>query len=270
MNFYLDFEATQYSEKIISIGCVCDNGNTFYSLVKPSSNHKLSKFIVQLTGITDEMLKEAPNADEVFLKFKEYVQTNTDGNESYLCYGDSDKRFVSKTIETMKNFDALCFAKVIKNELVDIAKEIGSFFGVKAVALKKVVSYLRNEPIEQNHISLEDALMLKEAVEGIAASEQPSECPFVECLSGKQKTKIVSKPIVDDGISRKGFQAINIKTQTVHKFNRVADALAFIGIPKNAGKQTINRMTNNICQAALNQRNYSGYEWSKIERIDVK
>ena len=33
MKFYIDFEATQYTENIISIGCVAENGDSFSSLV---------------------------------------------------------------------------------------------------------------------------------------------------------------------------------------------------------------------------------------------
>lgn len=78
MNFYLDFEATQCSERIISIGCIADNGAKFRTLVKPVKNEKVNKFIEELTGITNEMLETAPTADEAFNAFYEFVRNNND------------------------------------------------------------------------------------------------------------------------------------------------------------------------------------------------
>ena len=60
MNFYVDFEATQFSGHIIQIGCVNENGQQFQSLVKPPEGEKITEFITNLTGITNEMLAEAP------------------------------------------------------------------------------------------------------------------------------------------------------------------------------------------------------------------
>ena len=44
MKFYLDFEATRFSNRIISIGCVAENGNTFSTLVKPGKKKKVDSF----------------------------------------------------------------------------------------------------------------------------------------------------------------------------------------------------------------------------------
>lgn len=35
MKYFVDFEATQFAGEIISIGCVREDGKTFYSLVAP-------------------------------------------------------------------------------------------------------------------------------------------------------------------------------------------------------------------------------------------
>ena len=50
MNFYIDFEATQPEQEIISIGVYCDNKESFYVLVKPQFS-KVSKYITDMTGI---------------------------------------------------------------------------------------------------------------------------------------------------------------------------------------------------------------------------
>ena len=66
MNFYVDFEATQFSNRIISIGCTNELGEKFETLVKPVNGDKINKFITDLTGITPEMVENAPTADEAF------------------------------------------------------------------------------------------------------------------------------------------------------------------------------------------------------------
>lgn len=60
MNYFIDFEATQFSGEIISVGCVREDGETFYVLVQPQKG-KLTPFITNLTGITAG--KEEGNSD---------------------------------------------------------------------------------------------------------------------------------------------------------------------------------------------------------------
>lgn len=69
MKYFIDFEATQFSQEIISIGCVREDGKNFYSLIKPKKLSGITDFITSLTGITKDMVREAPNSDEVFKNF---------------------------------------------------------------------------------------------------------------------------------------------------------------------------------------------------------
>lgn len=72
MKFFMDFEATRFSNRIISIGCVAENGNTFTTLVHPGKK-KVDKFITELTGITNEMLEAAPDPDTVLPQFLDFL-----------------------------------------------------------------------------------------------------------------------------------------------------------------------------------------------------
>ena len=76
MKYFIDFEATQFSQEIISVGCYREDGEMFYSLVAPHSQKKVTNFITELTGITKEMLANAPTSDEVFCKFSDWVLEN--------------------------------------------------------------------------------------------------------------------------------------------------------------------------------------------------
>ena len=169
MNFYLDFEATQFSERIISIGCIADNGASFKTLVKPVKNEKVNAFITQLTGITNEMLEDAPTADEAFNAFYEFVKNNNDGGTpTYYCYGNCDTKFIKHTVSGMNDFQAIMFASSIQALLVDYSAVVKSYLSTRGLALKKLVALIRQvDEVEQNHDALDDAIMLKECYEGL-------------------------------------------------------------------------------------------------------
>ena len=69
MKYFIDFEATQFTNEIISIGCVREDGNSFYALVKPKKQKAITPFITDLTGITKDMLENEKSSDEVFENF---------------------------------------------------------------------------------------------------------------------------------------------------------------------------------------------------------
>lgn len=78
MKYFIDFEATQFSEEIISVGCKREDGETFYALVRPIEG-KITPFITNLTGITAEMVEEAMSPDTVFEMFYDWAFKNEDG-----------------------------------------------------------------------------------------------------------------------------------------------------------------------------------------------
>ena len=66
MIYFIDFEATQFSGEIISMGCVDMNGRQFYSLVRPAALSEMTDFTVELTGIHPEELAAAPEFSELW------------------------------------------------------------------------------------------------------------------------------------------------------------------------------------------------------------
>lgn len=169
MNFYLDFEATQFSERIISIGCVSENGKTFHTLVKPVNGDKVNNYITELTGITNEMLENAPTADQAFNSFFDFViSTNDSAMPSYFCYGSGDKIFIEKTVKYMTDVRAISFAVSVQTMLIDYAKEVRSYLSINGISLKKLIALVRHtEDVKQVHDAMDDAMMLKECIEGI-------------------------------------------------------------------------------------------------------
>lgn len=165
MNFYLDFEANQFSERIISIGCVAENGMTFNSLVNPGKGEKITGFITKLTGITQEMADGAKSADDVFMNFANWVVNATccaaDPHPKYYVYGSNDAGFLQRTINHMTNPMAISFATSVKALMTDYSKTVKSHFKIGQIGLNRVYQLLKDEEHVQVHDALEDAMMLK-------------------------------------------------------------------------------------------------------------
>lgn len=164
LKFYLDFEATQYTNQIISIGCECETGCSFTSLVKPAKG-KINSFITELTGITEEMLEIAPTAEEVFINFFAWVQSQcrdmADPMPVFYSYGD-DSKFIDATVKHMTNFTSIMYASAIKGRMEDYSQIINSKFGKHAISLRTLVAIiLASDDIKQRHNALEDAEWLR-------------------------------------------------------------------------------------------------------------
>lgn len=190
MKYFVDFEATQFSNEIIEIGCVREDGAEFKSYVQ--AKRKLTDFIINLTGITQDMVDNAPTSDEVFSSFYQWLKGDT--NIEFYCYGNSDIDFVRKNLSKSTNFEAQAALSMIGMALNDYATSVKKHFGlIKPIGLVKVLAHYRGvESIEQNHDALEDAKYLKEVFEYINAEGEIEECPFPEY----QKPKSVKKPVL--------------------------------------------------------------------------
>ena len=124
MNFYVDFEATQFSERIISFGCVAEDGESFCSLVQPLSNWKITSFITELTGITDDMVKDAPELTELIPRLKEiFDAVSSDSmillDESLSSTGSYEASYIAAEILT--GFSAVKCRTLFSTHLHELA-----------------------------------------------------------------------------------------------------------------------------------------------------
>lgn len=168
MKYFIDFEAMQFTNYIISIGCVREDGKEFYSLVHTpqGSKHNVSKFITDLTGITTEMVAAAPMPEEVFSDFYEFCTDDSSIPEFY-CYGNCDTGFIKSTFEKTNNFKAKTILGYMYTDMKDFAPAVKTHFGLmKLIGLAKVYEYFLGEEVHQSHNALEDAKMLKEVYFG--------------------------------------------------------------------------------------------------------
>lgn len=192
MQYFIDFEATQFSERIISIGCIAANGETFKTLVKPvTKKDKVNDFITQLTGITNEMLATAPTANEAFNAFFDFVLENKDDDApEYYCYGNSDKQFIERTVSHMTDTRAVTFARALQHSLQDYSVNVKTHFQVNTeIGLRKAYILIQNEEIEQRHDALEDARML------YAVARNLKTCSPKEAVVKLASIKKVEKPV---------------------------------------------------------------------------
>lgn len=163
MKYFLDFESTQHAQRIISIGCVSEKGESFYTLVKLAGKDKVSKFITELTGITEAELEEkGVPADEAFEALFNFIDSTREGQiPEYYCYGDSDKKFCLNTIKYMQNLKSISLVMALGTGMIDFSCQVKSFFKLNSpFGLRRLYCFFNDEDTQQSHNALEDAKML--------------------------------------------------------------------------------------------------------------
>lgn len=160
MYIYLDFEATQFSYEIISIGAVKENGETFYSLVRPQNIKKITPLITKITGLTSDMYtEEIPTICDIFPTFVDWA-IKENNQVKFFTYGGFDKTLISHCVKRYPEYAVFQF---VYENMIDIQKIINLLMnseGVESKSLVAIYEYLfgNNHGIEHNALS--DAQML--------------------------------------------------------------------------------------------------------------
>ena len=252
MQYFIDFEATQFSGEIISLGCVDENGRQFYSLMKPAKPSAVTAFIVELTGIRPEDLADAPSADTVFNRFLDWMCR--DEVAQFFSYGDSDAYFLERTLPHLTDFRAQLGLSVIHSSLCDYAAEVKKRFSLKhSIALKKVAAYYRGGPVEQTHNSLADALLLKEIYDCAQREPLAAESPFPEYQQGADLPKNKKRITATAGSAALTFAS----------FGKAAEWVMSEQMNSNdvVTDKTKSKVCSRIINAAEKNRPYCGYRW---------
>lgn len=173
MQYFIDFEATQFTQEIISIGCVCETGESFYSLVKTAGKkNRMTNFITKLTGITKEMLESAPDSDTVFIRLDTFMKSTARGETPIVyCYGEGDKALLDSTIKRLTTKQGSRAARTFYSWMVDFSPKIKKSLQLEnEPSLKKVYTFISKEEIVQKHNALEDAEMLRQIALNLKSS----------------------------------------------------------------------------------------------------
>lgn len=228
MNYYIDFEATQFSNRIISVGCVNEKGEEFYSLVNPQ--RELTKFITELTHITQEEVNAAPSADEVFESLWEFC-SHDDEAPTFICYGDSDGTFAKATLDKMATtFKAKSMLSYIYANIIDYCPLTRVHFGISSsVKLIKVANYYSGQEYEQVHNALDDAKLLKYVYEQIQEHDEEFDA-FPEYRAKKAAEKIKNEEAAAKAKNPKA-EAMYFrlkKGKVVETYTTLEDAIAWV------------------------------------------
>ena len=260
MNYFIDFEATQFSNRIISVGCVKETGETFYSLVNPEK--ELTQFIIDFTGITQEQVDAAPSTNEVFEKLFDFCLQDEEAPTFY-CYGDSDTAFAKATLEKMAtSFKAKSMLSYIYTNLIDFCPAVRVHFGIySSIKLIKVAEYYKKEEMAQNHNALDDALLLKYVFEQVQEHDEEFDA-FPEYKAQKVVAKTENKPTTNGDIIIFRIE----KGKVAETYYSLQDAIVWVIEHKiqKSEKNIVNaeNIGKRIKSAAMNHKKYCKITWA--------
>ena len=88
MKYFIDFEATQFSNDIISIGCIDENGEEFYSLINPGEEKEVK--LVLTKTMTNENTGVVNNRAEIAEAYNEYGISDINSTPNNNMPGEND------------------------------------------------------------------------------------------------------------------------------------------------------------------------------------
>jgi inhibitor of KinA sporulation pathway (predicted exonuclease) len=260
MKYFMDFEATQFEQEIISVGCVDEDGREFYSLVKPHSMRKMTGFITELTGITSAELRRSPDADEVFSRLYDFIDKSE--RAQFYCYGNCDGRFISVSLRYVKTFKAQCMLGLIYGSMTDISPELSVIFKTnQTISLYKLADYY-GATEERSHHALNDAKLLKHVYEH-SRGEDLAECPFPEYVRPYKADRIpVSPP--EQVTNPRVIAHLGSEIRPFSSYGKAAEWIMSELLPKGAeiSSGTKSNISNRIVLAVANGNKYHGYTWT--------
>ena len=282
MKYFVDFEATQFSEEVISVGCIREDGETFYSLVAPVEG-KITPFITNLTGITAEMLKDAMSPDTVFEKFYDWAFADISENPEFFCWGNSDASFLRHTFKRTTSYKARVAIGYMTAGVIDYAKRFCQRIKAKQCGLIKAYNGLIDENKEQNHNSLDDAVMLYEIYQVVEASEaeyiKDKMKNYVTIKASAKKENVEENP--NNNVIKwnyRGFKngticIVNAKKEAIHSFDGLKESIDWVMenfVPSNQ-REVVKRETleKNIRKAYSGGSLYCGHRWRIVTNETV-
>jgi DNA polymerase III epsilon subunit-like protein len=257
MKYFIDFEATQYTQEIIQIGCVREDGQKFSSLIKPRHLKNVTRAITELTGIAKNDLAHERNSDEVFSELFDWICRDRTPAK-FFCYGSSDLIFVKNNLKKCtKSIRAQAALSIIAESLTDVANLVEEHFRLEKVpSLKKVMGYYYPEDEHVCHDALSDAEMLYEVYQAMMNEEKIRGIPFPEYIGTpifKSQEDLDRFVIVRSG---------NGKGEVVYKTLDKAKEFIIEQVRKHSCEINHTNAQKKILAAINNKKKYFGYEWT--------
>lgn len=180
---FVDFEATEKTNEILSIGAMDETGkNKFYTLAKPNKLTSITPRISELTGLTPEMFEDAPSLQVAFTTFYDWVlNTAEDGKSNHIfVYGNNDRIFLKGVVKycpSLKDKVDFILKKIINFDKFACIITHKSF---QAISLFKCYQTFYDDTNKQSHNALDDANLLRLVFE---KCQEQSEESIAECYS---------------------------------------------------------------------------------------
>lgn len=277
MNFYIDFEATQFAQRIISIGCITETGDSFYTLVKPVDGDRVNSFITNLTGIDNAALEEKGLApEEALYKLRYFIQTHVDPEEPsfFYTYGNSDKDFLDRTIHHCDfDFNEQVWFYSLAASFIDYSIFVNKFFKTGTISLKKAAAWFKGEPIYQHHNALEDADLLRYVACGIAATDPPDQNPWAEEMLERARKQRENNAKMDIFAKSENKAILAIGCDHQFEYKSVREAALFLYnevLDKKQRKSTkVGNIKYKLKHAIRTGKPYFTYIW-KLKEEEVK
>lgn len=123
---FMDFEGTQFSHEMIALGavvCTIDSRNCKIKRMKKpfkvyvTAKNKIGKYVVELTGITEEQLrKEGISFSKALNEFKKYVGLGFK-KATFITFGNHDLKILNQSIAYNLDFPKEITSQIQRNYL---------------------------------------------------------------------------------------------------------------------------------------------------------
>ena len=247
MNYYIDFEASEAEKKIISVGCICDDGREFYSLV--NTDDPITFRITQITGITQEDVDSAPSSETVFSDFYDWCYSEEEMSQ-FICYGDGDFDFVYSNIQSATGYKESLILSYLYVNMYDCSQEMKDHFLVnKTISLEKLGQHYDESMGDQNHNALDDAKLLKMVYE--------------KMNSGETENNVFNEYLTPGRIPAQIRKVVRLQGNTVvNEFDSLSEAVKWLrSQPNDKGSSYLNNAEEKIINAARNNSKYFNSFW---------
>ena len=264
MKFYVDFEATQPEQEIISIGVVAENGEEFYSLIKPKYS-KVSDFITKLTGIRQEDVELAPEVERVFERLYAWLWTQEYDMTKwqFYSYGNADIAYVMNSLSNTTSETHLTAASIMITRMKDYSEDVCKYFCCQRTSLLNAYKYLYAPEAIQKHNALEDAQMLAEVAKKIEGANPMAHCPF-----NQTKKQYALDAQFEWPVGKVVMKTLGKKPK-IRTYDSLREALEWIietTVNKHARPNVSRKkMAKKVLVAIKNNEPYRNYKWTIIK-----
>lgn len=189
---FLDFEGTQFSHEMIAIGAVLvtlDKHNRIKNKKEPfkvlvKAKNKIGNYVVDLTGISEDMLKnDGVTFHTALTMLKKYLGTKFK-KCVFVTYGNHDMRILNQSIAYNFSYPKEICSQIQKN-YIDFAGFIGEFIrddNGNPLSLVHSCELFGVKLAEPNHDPVSDAINLASLYDAFLSHPQIVEEQYIKAV----------------------------------------------------------------------------------------